>query len=143
MATALAKAGQYQRAQILANSIVVGGWQARALAQVAGALAEAGQYQRAEALACLIKVPSGRADALAHVAEALARAGRREQAEAVAANAGSTVDSITDSVAQARALARIAGALAQQISTLKRRPSPPVPRTLPARSPIRTGRSAL
>ena len=61
------------------------GWQAYALAQVAGALTEAGQYQQAEAAARAITDPDRQAYALAQVAEALARAGDTSFASRVAA----------------------------------------------------------
>jgi hypothetical protein len=104
--------GKVSRAEALATSITDPGWQARALAGVAGALAGAGQHEQgaavagqAETVARSITDPYSQAQALAGVAGALAGAGQHEQAETVAR-------SITDPYSQVHALAGVAGALA-------------------------------
>ena len=119
VAGALAGAGQYQQAAVLAGqaeaaarAITDPGSQVQALAQVAEVLAGAGQYQQAaalagqaEAAARAITDPDSQANALARVAEALAGAGQYQQAEAAAR-------AITSPGQQAYALAQVAEILA-------------------------------
>ena len=90
----LAAAGQDERAVAVARLIADYGWQAQALASVAGALAAAGQHERATAVAAQAEVLARstidrkrQAQALAGIAEALARTGDVRTGRKVAAAA--------------------------------------------------------
>ena len=110
---ALARAGQYQQAEVMARSISeLSGPSPSVLAEVAVAMAQAGQYQQAEAIAQSIDIPGLSASALAEVAVALAQAGQYQQAEAIALQAGATARSISGPEPRVQALAKAARALA-------------------------------
>jgi len=85
VAHALAQAGQYDRAEAIAETIPNPVWQAPARSWVTQALAKAGLCDRAEAVARSVPdVTNWQGFAMAEVAEALIRAGLYEKAEAMA-----------------------------------------------------------
>jgi Trypsin-like peptidase domain len=104
--TAIALAGDLDRAEALARTITGRHDRARALAAVAAAAAQAGDLNRAEALARAITDPREKALALTTVASAAAQAGDLDRAEALART-------ITGRHDKARALAAVAAAAAQ------------------------------
>jgi hypothetical protein len=113
VAGALARAGQYEQAEVMARSIPFPHLQVLALAEVAGALGQAGQHRQAAAIAAQAETVASsitdswfQPEAIAEAAGALAWAGQHQQAEALARR-------ITSPNYQATALAELAEALEQ------------------------------
>jgi hypothetical protein len=88
VAGALARAGEYQRAEALTRSIRYS--RDEALSQVAEAFARAGQYEQAESLVRSMTGPDEQAEAFAQVANALVTAGDTGLARRAAAAACAT-----------------------------------------------------
>ena len=80
MATAIAQAGDPDRAETLARTITDPGAQAEALASLATIAAQAGDPDRAETLARTITSPRPQAQALNGLAAAIAQAGDPDRA---------------------------------------------------------------
>ncbi|MEU4446097.1 hypothetical protein AB0K14_34055 [Actinosynnema sp. NPDC050801] len=139
IAGAVAEAGHVDRAERIARTItdVDPYWKAEAVARVAGAVAEAGDVDRAEQIAGTVDHGSSPVNVLARLAEAVAGTGDVDRAEQIAraaphrdaealtrvaaATAGvgyfdraeHIVRSMTDRYWLAKALARVAGAVAE------------------------------
>jgi hypothetical protein len=106
VATALARAGHWDRAEELARSITDPSAQAKALSAVAITLARASHSNRAEQLTRTIPNRVAQAEALRAVATALAKTGQWQRAEEL-------VHTIADPAVRAKGLRAVATALAR------------------------------